>query len=654
MLTNTVFFHVMSIIHNGQKMQPVIVLAVMLALSFFGKTALCAQTHVSVPVGHAVYYILDQAETRGLCPPLPAVKPYTRGKILELVNEILAAEPKRFGGLTDSERSILENFRAEFTDGRAGLRLRKGLYRFDSEGKDSVRLAGDVGVNMESLNSAARYTEKGTTYSGTDTWGTFFIRGDVGDHFSYDVDFSAGMMKAQRVFVGTYDLYATELEKKDPNDPNKEYINRRVETYSQPLAFFPYTYQKKWDGFMFNLGAIEAGNMEGWPNDTSIAAGMMSEMSGSMFGDTLLIRFGRIRREWGAMTPGNSLVLNSAARPFTGIEANFSPVSWFAFSSVTGVLEFDNVGGIKEPAETFQNAYSLYQVELNAKNYFHLDFGSAAVWPKRFELGYIFPLLDNFFYQNYVGDFDNTAIFLNIKGQYPGLGKVWFSFFLDELEIGSMKRSFELDRHMFAYQTGVQGIVPFLSFTSVTLGYTKIEPYNYTHTRTYLPWYGNNLMETAFVNGGAGLGYYLPPNSDEIKVRFDMRPLSRTATHIQYQLIRHGADYGRHQVDGSSLVSELDPKGRSDKASLQKNFLHDGAYQWMHVVRIGADHSLKRLPFSFFGEAGVAYSYFTDISNEEYARYAPTPDGQDPRSPALGDYLKSTAFIFTVGFRMFK
>jgi hypothetical protein len=645
----------MNSIYCGIKKQSLIAYAIMMSLFFFGKITLCAQTHVSVPVGHAVYSILDQAETRGLCSPLPAVKPYTRGKILEAINEILAAETQRFGDLTARERAILEStraeFRKEFAGGTTGFDVRKGMYRFDTTGKKSVRFSGDVGVALESLNSAAWYAEQEKSYLGTDTWGTFFVKGDIGERFSFDVDFSAGMMKAQRVKLGTYDTYATELKEETPGENN---INQLVNTYSQPLAFFPYSYQKNWDGYMFNLGPITAGNMESWPNDTSIAAGMVSEMSGSVFGDMLLIRFGRIRREWGAMTPGSSLVLNSAARPFTGIEINFNPVPWFAYSSITGVLEFDNTNGIREPAQTFQNAYSLQQVELNYKNYFHIDFGSAAVWAKRFEVGYIFPLLDNFFYQNFVGDFDNMALFLNLKGQYPGLGKIWFSFFMDEMEISSMTSAFNLDRHMFAYQAGMQGIVPFLPFASVTLGYTKIEPYNYTHTRDFLPWYGNNLMETAYVNSGVCLGYYLPPNSDEIKVRFDIRPLLKTASHVQYQLIRHGADYGPHQVDGSSLVSELDPSGRGEKASLKKNFLKDGAYQWMHIVKIGADHTLRNFPLTFFGETGVAYSYFTDISDKKYAKYTPTPDGQEPRSPALGDYLTSTAFILTVGFRIFK
>ena len=76
-------------------------------LSLFGMNLLFGQTHVSVPVGHIVYYILDLAEARGLCSPLPSVKPYTRGRIVEAINEILYAEPspgkaRQFGSLSDN------------------------------------------------------------------------------------------------------------------------------------------------------------------------------------------------------------------------------------------------------------------------------------------------------------------------------------------------------------------------------------------------------------------------------------------------------------------------------------------------------------------------------------------------------------------------
>jgi hypothetical protein len=638
----------MNNIYCGKKMQPVMAIVLLL----LAETTLMAQNHVSVPVAHGIYYILEQAETRGLCPPLPSVKPYTRAKILEAIDIILAATPGRFGGLSDAERAILENTRAEFTKGAAGRDIRNGMYRYDVAGKKDVHFSGDFGIAMESLNSGAYYMEEEKPYLGTDTWGTLFVKGDVSEKFSFNVDFSAGLMRAQRTYLGEYDSYATELSDDEAIDGQ---VNTRTHTYSQPLAFFPYTYQKRWDGFMFgpSPGGMSAGGMEKWPQKANIAAAMTSEMSGSAFEDMLLIRFGRMQREWGAMTPGSSLVLNAVARPFIAIEANFSPVPWFAYSSITGVLEFNNAESNK--AWDFQNAYSLQQMEINYKSYFHISLGSSAIWAKRFELGYAFPLLNNFFYQNFIGDFDNMGVHLNVKAQYPGLGKFWFSFLLDEIEISSVSRILDLDRHMFAYQAGMQGMIPGLPFSSLTLSYTKVEPYTYTHTKGYLPWYGSNPMDTSYVNNGVSLGHYLPPNSDEIKVRFETRPWLTTQGHVQYQMIRHGADYGSHQVDGSSLVSELDPSGRGEKASLRKNFLHDGAYQWMHIIKVGASHTFKGLPITVFGETGLVYSYFTDISNEVYATYSPPPtDGRNANGPPSGDYLKSTAFILTLGFKIFK
>ena len=629
--------------------------AFVFAFFLFMRSPIFAQTHVSVPVGHAVYYILDLAEARGLCSPLPAVKPYTRGRIVEAINEILNAESsntRRFGGLNDNERKILENVREEFSRENKGLNLLKGKYVFDTVGKLGIRFSGDFGVSVESLNSAAYYTGENNFYFGTDTWGTLFVKGDVGEHFSFNVDFSAGLMRAQRRYLGEYNTYASELEE----DEQSSYVNRRLDMYSQPKAFFPYTYQKHWDGFMFSIGDIGAGSMKSWPENLYIAASMLGELSGTTFGDMLLLRAGRFQREWGGMVPGSSLALNAAARPFVALEAIFNPISWFSFSSMTGVLEFDNAENIKGSALTFQNAFSIQQLELNYKNYVHVDFGSTSVWAKRFELGYLFPLLDNFFYQNYIGDFDNMAIYLNLRARYPGLGGVWFSFFLDELEVSSMSQAFDRDRHMFAWQAGLQGVVPIIPFASFTLGYSKIEPYNYTHVRQYMPWYdsANGPMETAYINNGVSLGYYLPPNSDEVKLRLSVHPLLKTSGFWQYQLIRHGADYGPHQVDGSSLVSELDPSGRSEKASLKKYFLKDGAYQWMHIIKIGADHRLGSLPITVYGETGIVYSYFTDISNEEYSKYNPTSQGTTPRSPALGEYLTSTSYILTLGFRIFK
>jgi hypothetical protein len=252
-------------------------------------------------------------------------------------------------------------------------------------------------------------------------------------------------------------------------------------------------------------------------------------------------------------------------------------------------------------------------------------------------------------YQNNIGDYDNMAIFGNLKVQYPGIAALWISGYIDEIEVSSIKRMFELDRHMFAYQVGASGAIPHLPFASASLSYTKIEPYTYTHTRNLNPWNGDTPMVTSYINNGMPLGYYIPPNSDEIKLRFEMLPAPRTQTHFQYQMVRHGADYGSFSVDGSSLLSELSAPNRSSEPLLRKYFLKDGAYQWMHIVKVGGEHTFEKLklPFTVFGEVGLVFSYFTNIGE--------TFDGS-PQGYSVIDtqeYPKSTAFIVNLGIRMF-
>ena len=176
-----------------------------------------------------------------------------------------------------------------------------------------------------------------------------------------------------------------------------------------------------------------------------------------------------------------------------------------------------------------------------------------------------------------------------------------------------------------------------------------VNPYCYTHNRNFNPWYGGNLaMATSYTNNGASLGYYLPPNADEILVRLTAMPLKNISAHLQYQLIRHGADFGPNAVDGSNLLSELDPDDRATKPVLKRYFLRDGAYQWSHIARVGGEWNLPGLPVALTGEVGTVISYFTNIegaANDGSAHgYAITD---------TVDYPKSTGFIVKLGVRVF-
>ena len=600
-----------------------------------------AQTHVSVPLENQVYYILEQAQARGLCGPLSSVKPYTRNTVLRAIGEILSAES---GALRGAERDILEQYQKTFSKPEKGFDLRRGAYYNETAlGAGGLLLSVDAGASVNVEGSAGLYPSSKDYKFGTEDWVKLFVDGDIGNRVSYYFSAEGGLMLAPRALLGTYNTYYAGFEAGE--DEAGEYVNREINAYSEPLTHFPYTYKKRWDGSVYFPKELSSYNS--WPDSIAGGYNLYSELSGSFLNESLFLRLGRLSREWGAPSAGSSLALNQAARPFLGIEAEFRPFSWFGISTLTGVLEYFNTEGIKTSSMNFQNVFSISQLQFNYKNYFSLDVGEGVIWAKRFELGYLSPITNSFFYQNNIGDFDNMVMFATLKAQYPGIGNLWFSLFLDEASL-VVPSFFEQDRTMLAIQAGAVFALPFLSFSSVKVTYSKINPYCYTHNRNFNPWYSALPMETSYMNNGAGLGYYLPPNSDEILVQFKTMPVKTVAARLQYQLIRHGADFGPGAVDGSSLLSELDPGGRDTKAVLKRYFLHDGAYQWMHVVKLGAEWTPAKLPLSLYCEAGTVISYFTNTEK-------PANSGASYPYSVIdtAEYQKSTGIIASFGLRLF-
>jgi hypothetical protein len=608
--------------------------------------ALLSQSHVSVPIEDHVYQILDLAVGRGICRPLPGSKPYTRAFIFSAINEILNAEGAGRGRLNAAERSILENEREKYAGKKDGLDPARGRYFSDGTlFKKNIKINAEAGLKMDTEFSQAATVDSGTEYHwGGSLWISAYLKGDIGDNFSYDTTVSGGLLRAQRKMEGYYHTYYEGFKS------HGEYIDRTLPAYSEPLAYFPFTYKKKWDSSVFFFDELNSSGYQTFPEKLAGAYAINGAVAAAFIDNTLVFRFGRLDREWAAMSPGSSLVFNGNARPFLAVEGQFQPVSWFNISSLTGELEYFNQEGIKVSSWSSQNAFSITMLEFNIKNFLHIDFGDAVVWPKRFELGYPFPMLSSFFYQNNTGDFDNLAMFFDVKGNVPGIMSAWVSFYCDEMELQPAMGI--LDRTMFAFQAGTTVNILPLPFSFIKLTFTKIEPYCYTHNRNFVPWYNNRddtrPMETAYMNNGVGIGYYLPPNSDELLLRFETMAGRSSNIHFQYQMIRHGADFGPNAVDGSAYFSELDPDGRDEKKELKKYFLRDGAYQWFHILKAGAEHTLKKFSAKVYGEAGVVFSYFTDIDGKA--------NQGEPSSYHIVDeapYSKSTSVILTLGIKLF-
>ncbi len=606
---------------------------------FLSLQTVFSQENISVSVDDEIYKILDVSEMKGLCSFLPGAKPYTVKRIIKAIDEILEHQDE----LKETEIKVLNNF--------------KDRYKINPEKKNNVKHLA-VQTNDEknhfsflynfSFDSAffgGLYNDSDFNSFGFDICPAFNFYGDITKYISYNfqgiLDLTYMPLNEQGEYFigfpwfndGVEDYFdgkmssdasdGTSINYKDFENENKRYIKK-----FQNNSYLPFSYKKPWDGQVYLVSNLSASGTEGWATEFGVGGSVLAEIKASLFDDHLTIGAGRLSHEWAAMDVGSSLVLNKQARPFFEVNTSLEMFSWLKFSTLSGILEYPNADymltssyfpdkkdGVDD-SYYYQNAFSLNMLELNYK-YLHIDLGSSVVYPKRFEIGYLFPLFIYVEYQNHTGDCDNLALFGDIMLRKPGVGKVWASIYFDELNI--QNNWFKDTRVMFAGQLGAKAVIPLLPFATVSARYSKVEPYCYTHhSINYASSYDHYIMEN-YTNNGESLGYYLPPNADEFLFRFEVKPKSFISTALQYQFIRHGADYGSQQVPGSSLYSELSKYNRDE---LEKYFLHDGAYNWIHIIKLEStfEHKNSERNLQLSVNAGFLYSYYTMIDSDDYNR----------------------------------
>lgn len=625
---------------------------------------LTSQNNNTVEIDDEVYSILDTMNTMGICNQLSINKPYTKKYINKKLLECIEYLSENYEE-NKKEIDVISYQLERFKEPNEKLDLKQLNYNVSGSWSETFPVSFNMSINNQTFMSGGVYSDKSNNSFGYEIANTLLFYGNIGKNISYSSLANVIITKMPMTKLGEYDIGYWWYDNNENYDGSEL---RKINTYRN-YSVSPYSYKKKWDGSVYYLnGGVNAEGLTGWAFQDAFGFGMLGEIHSSFFDDRLIVALGRINREWGAMNENSSLVLNSQAQPFFAIETSISLFNWLTMSSLTGFLEFPNqryinsnawyvtdgnANRVSSPTDSFffHNMLSIAMLEMNFKH-FHFDFGSTVIYPNRFELGYSFPLIDKVVYQNSMGDYDNLGLFANAKLSYPGLGYLWGSFYLDEMNSLTAK-IFSSTRCMFAYQGGGKVIIPFIPFTSVSLSYTKIEPYCYTHqalNSTYSQPYYPNYISESYTNNGYSLGYYLPPNSDEIKVVAQSNPLPAFQISLAYQLIRHGVDWGdkANIFSGSSIYSEL-PTGEIRK-ELEKYFLHDGTYEWMNVITLSAEYDLNNigLPCKIMLSSSYVHNWFTTISNDEDPGYS-----TEYYSFTSPDYIENRGFVFSLGLKIF-
>jgi hypothetical protein len=522
-----------------------------------------AQAHLSVDLKDPVYHLLEITELRGALGTLSAVRPYSRGQVVALLDSLWEAREK----LSDGERAVLETIQQRFAEEREGLRHGNIFSRVDGESANGVAAGVDVLANPRlNVNSAEDWY--------LDSAIRPYLRGDLGPWLSY-----LGI-------VGfTADRVASEAEESEPE--------------AWTPAFAPYGFTKQWDTRHISFGADRYSH--GYGDYPAISYDLETEIAADFPGSDVRLGFARQRREWGI--GDGSLTLSGSARPFIAAEIDARLAPWASGHFLFGSLsDWHNEG---HDGITRQKMIALQRLELFPFPWLYLSATGTVVGAKRLELLYMSPLIFGVLAQDLMANVDNVGVSVDAAFTIAPIGKAYFSFYADEMEFTSLHNLFSRPRNMFALQGGLKVPLPGLPFTSVTLQYTKIEPFTYAHEEISYPSY-SIPVDTAYTHDGENLAYRLWPNSDEFLVKFRSLPFVNFTAGLEYRLIRHGDNPGA--MPGALAILGR-PDGWLDYDILEtipdKDFLHDGLYDINNIVTVSGEYSFPRYPVT----VGLSYTF---------------------------------------------
>lgn len=524
-------------------------LAILLIFLFSCFVVFASTNHLSLPLSHKAYTIIESAQIRGIIAPKTEVRPYPSSLVIQYLQQI-----EQSNKITTVEKKEISKIIDELTRTQVDNSF-KSMAKFGSfhTYSESLDIAATMGIKLN-----FEYTQAVQDFSIIDSrnGGTAYIKGEVGDVVSFFMD----------IGLRFDHLDTRPFLKNDFTIPNKG------------------KYDKFW----------------GFDDEHLLYYGSFAtpEISASLLQGKFNLRWANIDRDWGPAS-GN-LMLSHTASSFDAIELSFEIAPWLRYAFITGSLgkyetinikNYDNfldeyIFTDRFHEDNYNNNYSAHRVEVNLPWNFKFGIYESVVYRKRFELGYLNPLSIFMYQQNILGDFDNMLAGFDLQWTLPNIMKLYVVAATTEMNEINPKRFFIAPRNIMGIQAGANFNIPLMAFTTATVQYTYLGPFFYTHRPM------QNGEEISFVNEGRNIGYALRPNSDEFLVKLSFMLKDNWDGSFSFKYQRRSGQYG-FNIDKFMLYAAAVNNLYADK-----NF-NDYVFEKSIGLEATINKTLKNLPIKF-------------------------------------------------------
>lgn len=273
--------------------------------------------------------------------------------------------------------------------------------------------------------------------------------------------------------------------------------------------------------------------------------------------DRMWIQGGLTRASYGPVL--ESPVLGPQA-PQAGYFSATYRGSWFTYTAMVG--ELVAVYGVQPDGQLYplsstnttltdfpQKNIIMQSISLSPAPWIQADIFQTIISGGRFSPTYLLPF--PLYVQAFLGDWDNAFVGVAAKLTLPYGIRPSALLYIDDLDMAKLLHlNFDTNGNKVALQAGISWAPPLALPAQLSVTYTAITPYTYTHF-SHLA-----LNYLQYTNLGQQLGSVLPPNSDQWSIRLMLAPLAWLRLEAWGRQIRHGngSDYGQGSVSGDGSV----------------------------------------------------------------------------------------------------